>query len=787
MKKMLILIALLPSVSFGAQADYDGFAAFRDTVWGAETDSLYYVHFGETMSFDSGGDLVRPSENSAAIAFETTLPSSAWIHYGDAADTTGWAAADTTDHGDGNYFNQLRYITGLTANTQYWYHLVAVDERGNLINSDTRTFTTLADNRAGVRHIDGTGVFPQTLGDSTYVVTANIDADNRAFTVSSNGCVLDLNGFTVTYDNATPAVGPGELATWDEYRDSAVSSFGIKINSGITTATIVGGTIAQGSEASAGDYNVGYGFNPIFVYAANGGDIEIALMTIEWSGDYLSGITGRSGEGEIHHNIITDKGTLVGNRQQGRKAIMCGDWGVHSVYNNLIKRARHQAIVLPTEAYDNEIYLDSWSTNSYGIKPHQNISMDRNKVFGTGYHPIGLGWALPNGEDTVVDSLMYRENFVHMRGTAETSRDAEYGSQASVVGIRHTQYSGSTYDYNNFLVEDNTIIIQTQVGTTDGRGIQITSDDHVLNFVVKNNIFKNENLYGSTTANGCVYLMGQENDWAAALPVVYDTNTFMANYTIIDGTDDYQTGGNHHFRNCTLIKFGALAGYETIRIGYYNRPVYLNRFIDCSVSGGAALNDNLFLGSPGGLRNYAVGRSLWITATSDGSTPIAIGEISVGDNTSWAYVDTTDASGLARLELLEYDYEAVAGTGEPTTPTTTEHTSHEITGGGYTVSVTSEIWNATTSESVPLTINFSSGGTAPGFTFDSASVTDNVLTIGWTDAASSEWQVQATINGTTSYTILVDSASASFPVAAGTIDIKVTGDASGFTQGQASN
>ena len=74
-----------------------------------------------------------------------------------------------------------------------------------------------------------------------------------------------------------------------------------------------------------------------------------------------------------------------------------------------------------------------------------------------------------------------------------------------------------------------------------------------------------------------------------------------------------------------------------------------------------------------------------------------------------------------------------------------------------------------------------------GVTFGSASVTDNVLTIGWTDAASSDWQVQATINGTTSYTILVDSASASFPVAAGTIDIKITGNASGTAQGGASS
>jgi hypothetical protein len=69
-----------------------------------------------------------------------------------------------------------------------------------------------------------------------------------------------------------------------------------------------------------------------------------------------------------------------------------------------------------------------------------------------------------------------------------------------------------------------------------------------------------------------------------------------------------------------------------------------------------------------------------------------------------------------------------------------------------------------------------------------ASVSGGSLALSWTDSGgSSEWQVQATINATTSYTILVDSASASFPVAAGTIDIKITGNASGYTQGQASN
>jgi len=73
-------------------------------------------------------------------------------------------------------------------------------------------------------------------------------------------------------------------------------------------------------------------------------------------------------------------------------------------------------------------------------------------------------------------------------------------------------------------------------------------------------------------------------------------------------------------------------------------------------------------------------------------------------------------------------------------------------------------------------------------TLTSASVTGGVLTVNWSDTSSAtEWQVQATINGTNSYTILVDSASASFPVAAGTIDIKITGNASGTAQGGASS
>jgi hypothetical protein len=784
----IILAVLLASCAFAAESDYTEFSAFRDSVWGAEQDSLYYVHFGEAMGFGSGGSWERASENSAAIAFNTLLPAEAYVAYGAVLDTLSWSANDTTDHGDGNYFTHLRYITGLTANTKYYFRYVGTDERANTVKSAVDSFTTLATGRASVRYIDGTGSFPQVLAaDSTYVLTGDVDADQRAFTIAGDNCVLDLNGYAITYDN-TESCLPNPYhpdnpsgTTWDEYRDSSCSSFGIFVNNGVT-ASIFGGSITQGDGLHSGDYNIGYGFNPIFVWSDSADDIEIAGMTVSYGGNFLSGITCRSGSGSIHHNVIRDFGTLVGNRDQGRKAITAGDWGSYSIHHNLIKRCRQQGIVLPDSVRDNEIYIDSWSTNSYGVKPHANVQMLRNKCFGTGYHAIGLGWALGS-----CDSLVYRDNFIHMRGTAPTDRDTEYGTTSSVVGIRHTQYNGINYDYNNFLVENNTVIIEVQDSCEDARGIQITSDDHVLNYRVRNNVFKSNTLDASTTPNACVFLMGQENDWANALPVVYEDNVFIANETHVCANDNYQIGGNHQFRNCEFRKFGARATYVTIDIGYYFWDSYGNRFIDCTVSGGANLEDNSFDGSPGGLRNYAVGGAVWIMATSDGSTPITATAVTSDDDTGWASSDTTDGSGVARLELIEYDYEAAAGAGVAT------RTDHSTPGDWYfvagtdSVQVTAEIWDATTSESVPLTINFSSGGTVPGLTFDTATVTSNVLTVTWTDGSSTEWQVQATINGTTSYTILVDSASASFPVAAGTIDIKVTGDASGVTQGQASN
>jgi len=799
MKKIIcVLFLVLPLASLGAESDYTSFSAFRDTAWGAEQDSLYYVFFGETMSFDSGGDWTHISENSATIGFETSLPSTAWIHYGTAADTTGWAAADTTDHGDGRYFNHLRYITGLTADTQYWYHLVAVDERGNLLNSETRTFTTEA--TGGVTYIDSGDSFPVSLSSGTYRLSEDIRANQRAFTVSGNNVILDLNGFTVTYDDSSSCLPEAknspddtEGSTWDDFVGSSCATFGIRVNNGIYGFRVYGGTIAQGDSLNHGDYDIGYGFNPIFSEAGSTAQSVIAGVTVEYGGDFLTGIEIRSGKFKIHHNVIRDYGTLVGNRDQGRKAINGGAWGVVSAYNNLIKRARQQCIAYVDTCYDNEIYSDSWSTNSFGVKPNENVRVVGNKIFGTGYHSVALAWST-----TSCDSAVYRNNFVHMRGVERTQRDSEYGTTSSVVGFRHTQYTYDSIEYNNFLVAGNTIIIEAQENCEDARGMQITSDRLVSNFIVRNNVVKNTSLDSETTTpNACVFLMGREEDWHRALPVVFEDNTFIANETLVCANDDYQVGGNFQFRNCTFIKEGSRASFETIDIGYYTYDSYDNRFIDCTFSGGADIETNPGVGGATyqeALLGYDWGIGQWLTATTDGSTPYATTDtIKIFDLTGESYMDTIGASGLVRVELLEGGWYS---DGSTTGLTAVDHGS--VASGDYmivaynagsadTVTVTSEIWDATTSESVPLTINFSSGGTVPGFTFDGASVTDNVLTIGWTDASSTEWQVQATINGTTSYTILVDSASASFPVAAGTIDIKVTGDASGFTQGQASN
>ncbi len=698
----IVTLCLYPLLGWGQMPGDDNYNAFNQFClenFGAEKDQLYYDHFGQFLAFVPGGEWEYFSENSATIAFESNLPANAWVEYG----TTN-QYGNSTGIGERPFFIHVRHLTGLQAGTQYHYRLVIEDERGNQVASGDRVFQTRSP--GGVVYLPGDVAGPPYVLDqanSTYVITQDLEVPQRAFTISASGVILDFNGHIVSYDNGSPCVAEG--SSWDQFLNSDCSSFGIKVNSGVTS-TIVNGTIRQGG-SHKGDPDIGYGFNPILVHSGGSGNNIIAGMVIEWNGDYLSGLTTRSGTGEYHHNILVDKGTLVGNRQQGRKAIMCGDWGQYTIHHNLIKRCRQQGIVLPVDVHDNEIYIDSYSTNSYGIKPHADQTVRRNRVFGTGYHAVAFGWGLQD----YCDSLVYRNNFAHLQGVEPTDRDSEYGITSGVVGFRLTQYNGSTRHYKNYLYEGNTVIVKARLGTTDARGVQITSDDWVENCVFRDNVVKTEVQDNTTTRVACIVGHGQQDDWDAALPVLYEGNTFYSNQAIIRFGDSYQSGGRHQFKNCRLIRIGTRLDFRTVQIGYWSFDSFDNLFVDCIEESGADLDDPFFDGTPGGDRDYSVGHSLHLIAQDSNNQVLANVPLEVQDSTGQTYSIMTDSSGHARVEFLETTYSAPAGLSGYTTLNRGEHSLN--ISGFLPVQVGSDLFNIRDNENSPVPVIFSQSGDEP--------------------------------------------------------------------------
>ena len=639
---------------------YRDFNTYCTTNFGALTESLVQTTFGSTPSFVATGDWVYPSRNSASIGYETSLPCRGFVEYGL---TTSYGSR--TPDEDRPFYNHLGHLTGLNPVTTYHYRLVATDEQGQLVTSADRTFTTGA--FASAILVSSEGVVCNVAG-ATYLLTQDINASTRGISIKANGVTLDLNGHTITYDNAPP-VGSGLQS---DVSTSGVHFFLYNANLSPTTTRILNGRIVQGSNNGSG--SLGTPFNPVAIYE---GKVEVAGIDARWAGNDVNGLHNEYGTLYAHHNVLRDGGTVTTNRSQGIKAIYAASYGsTGGIAHNLIVRARHQGIMTKyggsaPVAY-NEVYLDSYATNGYGIGAAQEIA--NNKIFGTGYHAVGIGFLVDTAASPIAEYV--HDNFLFLQGEAPSLRDTEYGNDASVIGMRLTQYQCATAPYTNYLYTGNTIIVKGRNGTLSVRGVQFASSAYISNLNFTGNTIKCD-IQDSSTRGACVTTQGDQTPLvqdSAGLPVYYTNNTFLTNDVFVRFGDQYSVGGNANFRHCTFTKFGSLASFKPIRIGYLGTTTvsacgitngtqywdsYNNRFIDSVLGSGVAFTAPSVEGTPGGRRDYSVGHSLYVRALGSGGTPLASRTITVYDNIGLSYTTTTDASGIARVELIDDFYEAL--------------------------------------------------------------------------------------------------------------------------------
>jgi len=616
---------------------YADFNAFCVKHFGAEKEPLVYEKFGKDLKMLPGGSWKHVSETSACIGFETNLPAKSYLEYGE-TNAYGTKTAEPERH----FYVHLHYLKGLDLGKTYHYRTVSVDERGNKVVSDDATFKT--QEIAGAIHIPGDLEGPPYVLDkagATYVLTKDLTVDGRALEVKADGITLDLGGHTVIYNNKEMKI---ELrvssSIWRK-----TTHYGVYCPSRKNT-TILNGRIKQGAgNNGAGSYSLG--FNPIMNYGAR--DTHIAGVTIEYRGNQMVGIWNEyfGGTFKLHHNVFLDHGTKVRNRHGAacRSFLFwAGKDAKLEAHHNLVKRTRQMALD-GTDAYNNEIYTDSRSTNSYGIpRSFAGRRIHHNRMFGTGFHVMMIAWG---SKDTIND------NFIHLEGQKPVlcKSYGENAKRCNLVGIRLTQYDHSTTPMEDNLYHDNVVVIRVREGSA-GTGTWICSDPFIKNLVFRNNTIKvlamdQAPITTKYKTVACITAQGDGHKHTQDRPpVIYRDNTFISNIGHVQLGDNYGVGSNHRFYNCRFIKVGNDPRYRTIRIGFWNRQTVGHIFRDCVLEGGADFDSVEFVGE--GKRDFTIQWTLTVK-TAPGA------KVTIMDKTGKnVFSGTADDKGLVSVPLSQY-------------------------------------------------------------------------------------------------------------------------------------
>jgi hypothetical protein len=554
---------------------YPAFDVFCKAMFGATREQLVYDTFGTTLALVDTGEWQYASKNSATVAFQTNLPAKGRIEYGPTA-----SYGSETAESDRYFYTHIFHLTGLSDATTYHYRLVVEDEVGNVLASPDRTLTTATP--SNVIYVPaGVSGPPYNLNSSgkTYLLTQDLVVGGKAFDVSASNVKLDLGGHTVVYDNDHMGTINGDF--WAYINQSSIGVRAMDADG----LKVLNGTIRQGAGADSAESS-SIGFNPIYTNGCTG--MEIAGVTIEYNGPQQVGIYNHwSGDNSrFHHNVFLDTATEMINRHGAgcRSILMYGNATYNGIeaYNNLVLRTRQSALG-GNDVHDNEIYMDSWATNSFAVATSAGGEAYGNKVFGTGYHVVAFGWTT---------NLTYHHNFVHLEGEPPDGRFEEFGDQISLNGFRLTQYAGSTNSYQNNLYHDNVVIV-TAVGSSECRGVQFFSDPYVGNLVFRDSVLKAMVRDDVAHQAACVVTQGNPDRTETMLPIYYLNDTFISNICNVRFGDYYGVGSNHRFHDCTFVHVGDDPRYKTfLWDSYYDCKYHVVR--DPAFEGGASLSSISF-------------------------------------------------------------------------------------------------------------------------------------------------------------------------------------------------
>ncbi|MDR2126980.1 MAG: hypothetical protein LBP63_09145 [Prevotellaceae bacterium] len=647
-----------PSPIANPKNDDEYFFNYRLAEFAPSTEPLINETFGTVPRFEEVGFWEHTSYTSHVVGFTTNLPTISIIEYGETA-----AYGHTTAQTESYFYQHLHYIKGLEPGKTYHYRFVAQDYDGVTISSSDHTFTVnqLTDDIIRIPD-DMVGDAPYTLTQSNarYVLTQDLTVPTMAINIKAHNVELDLDGHTIIYDNV-----PSTVAGSGVYDEEA--TFGIR--SGLwnfTNFKIFNGIIKQGVNGGAGVY--GEGYNPLFLHHMGNTYNEVAGITVDYYGNNIGGMV--TSNGHIHHNLVYDRGTAIDDRHAGIRAIKVGDGINNDVSFNSLRRFRNWGIGATGGKLEyNELYSDSFATNSFALGAGNNLTVKNNKIFGMGYNPLGIGW----GSD-----LYVKDNFIYLRGFSPSMRFEEFGRKSAIAGMRITDGN-----VKNVLYEDNVIVLKPEDGCVGARGIWGFNGINNTNIVYRRNTIKVEAMPGNCNNpedgarvggdNIAPYYNNEVNYAIAAVtfseraentgdpipdPVIFEDNHLIGNVNLVVVGEGYGICHSVWMYGTKLEKIEHDSEFfHPVRIGFWYWDTRNNRMVDNKLVNISEEDMTPFFFGGTGKMEISYGESKTVIIKGNNGTPLSNKSITLTTPED-GYTQTikTDASGRLSFDLLTVRY-----------------------------------------------------------------------------------------------------------------------------------
>jgi hypothetical protein len=580
---------------------------------------------------------------------------------------------------------------------------------------------------------EGALVFDQA--GKTYQFTTDFRGAGTAIFVMASDVTIDLNGHTIFF-GSNNQLGTMGINLFEAYhpdislgKDAANYTFATPNWNNANNLTVKNGTVQWEGTTGAWATAIGTTF---------GGPITVDNMHLVTGGQDGWTINSGSDQVTVSNTYAESFTSSTENRHQAPGNI--GTGGTLIAYNNIVVGG-NSALVAGSNSiiYNNILRQSGYATNGYGVFLYRN---DNVQVYNNIIVPTnGRGIIFNAGTNHVAyDNLIV----VH------EAPNAEFGDSLNSPGFR------LRYDTNNIQVYHNDVLAIGGGSNAAGSGLYLSDDADSINYihdnefrailttppngtdyanaitmeaqlgqdVIENNIFASNNYLIRTN--------GYDGGVDTSAPLTHNTLQWVdGDETLVwlagklnDPKYGFQYSANNLFVNSALaasIKSDALTQTQSLITGVSDnmqRETFFGGYC-CGFPGDATLIDTILdpdvtmnesdfkiYGGSGSIPpNVKIGHSLVVVAKDTNGTVLANRQIMLRDSTGITYTGTTDANGVAKLELIDY-----ALTGPVTTNGVTKvgRTGHEALIAGFNALAVSL---ATPSDPTnPFVLTFTSGG-----------------------------------------------------------------------------